>query len=204
MEALAEAGFIYRFEDEVGASQVRPMTTYAGTGQHANQVQVHQLQNWHQTHDVPVTAPRRKRDEYLGYFGRFLATALFLDHRLTSLNQAGMIDFVNGVPQHDLHALYLNDDARDRLFSEVRSSFGKAVWPDISRGTGVCLRVSDQANMPTDADRLSPMKMNTYRTIETEGDGLKSYVATCVALLLGRRPLCVVDEPEMCLHPPQA
>src|SRR5262249_27707302 len=31
-----------------------------------------------------------------------------------------------------------------------------------------------------------------------------SYVATCVALLLGRRPVCLLDEPEMCLHPPQA
>jgi hypothetical protein len=46
--------------------------------------------------------------------------------------------------------------------------------------------------------------MSQYRTIETEGDGLKSYVATCIALLLGRRPVCLVDEPEMCLHPPQA
>jgi hypothetical protein len=46
--------------------------------------------------------------------------------------------------------------------------------------------------------------MSQYRTIETEGDRLKSYVATCIALLLGRRPVCVVDEPEMCLHPPQA
>src|SRR5205085_6843833 len=24
------------------------------------------------------------------------------------------------------------------------------------------------------------------------------------ALLLGRRPVCIIDEPEMCLHPPQA
>jgi hypothetical protein len=46
--------------------------------------------------------------------------------------------------------------------------------------------------------------MASFRTIETEGDGLKSYVATCVALLLGRRPVCLIDEPEMCLHPPQA
>ncbi len=204
MAALAEAGFIYRFEDDGGAPHVRPMTTYVGTGQHANQVQVNQLQSWHQTHNTAGDGTRRRRDEYLGYFGRFLVTALFLEHRLTSLNQAAMIDFVNGPPQHDLHALYLNDSARDQLFAEVRSSFAKAVWPDISRGTGVCLRVSDQGDIPTPTDRLSPMKMNGYRTIETEGDGLKSYVATCVALLLGRRPLCLVDEPEMCLHPPQA
>jgi hypothetical protein len=202
--ALAEAGFIYRFEDDGGAPHVRPLTTYVGTGQAANQVQVNQLQSWHNTHNAAGAAVRRLRDEYLGYFGRFLVTALFLDHRLTSLHQAGMIDFVNGPPQHDLHALYLNDSAREQLFAEVRSSFAKAVWPDISRGTGVCLRVSDQGDIPTPEDRLSPTKMNNYRTIETEGDGLKSYVATCVALLLGRRPLCLVDEPEMCLHPPQA
>ena len=43
-----------------------------------------------------------------------------------------------------------------------------------------------------------------YRTIENEGDGLKSYVATCIAILLGRLPVCLIDEPELCLHPPQA
>jgi len=51
---------------------------------------------------------------------------------------------------------------------------------------------------------LSVSKMKEYRTIESEGDGLKSYVATCIALLLGRLPVCLIDEPEMCLHPPQA
>lgn len=204
MNALTEEGYIYRFEDDGGASQVRPMTTYLGTGQHANQIQTNQLQSWHQAHDDVNNEKRRRKDEYLGYFGQLLVTALFLDRRLTSLNQAGMIDFVNSPPQHDLHALYMNDSAREQLFSEIKASFAKAVWPDTSRGTGVCLRVSDQGDIPTANDRLSPSKMNNYRTIETEGDGLKSYVATCVALLLGRRPLCLVDEPEMCLHPPQA
>lgn len=204
MTALSEAGFIYRFEDDGGTSQVRPLTTYVGTGQHAGQIQLAQLQGWHQTHNAIGTSLRPRKDEYLGYFGRFLVTALFLDRRLTSMNQAGMIDFINNPPQHDLHALYLNDAARAELLAEIRSSFSKAVWPDISRGTGVCLRVGDHGDMPSDADRLSPTKMNAYRTIETEGDGLKSYVATCVSLLLGRRPLCLVDEPEMCLHPPQA
>lgn len=204
MDALVDAGFIYRFEDDGGTSHIRPMTTYVGSGQAAAQIQTNQLHGWHQTHNATNTSKRQRKDEYLGYFGRFLVTALFLDHRLTSLNQAGMIDFINSPPQHDLHALYLNDSAKQQLFAEIRDSFAKAVWPDTSRGTGVCLRVSDQGSIPTDAERLSPIKMNGYRTIETEGDGLKSYVATCVSLLLGRRPLCLVDEPEMCLHPPQA
>lgn len=201
--ALTEAGFIRRWEDDGGSIHIRPMTTYAGSGQAAGQQQVNQIQNWHSSHN-PSVEGRRRKDEYLGYMGRFLVTGLFLDHRLTAMNQAGMIDFVNGTPGHDLHALYLNDSARDQLFAEIRASFAKAVWPDISRGTGVTLKVSDQGDIPTAEDRLSPIKMEQYRSIETEGDGLKSYVSTCVALLLGRRPLCLIDEPEMCLHPPQA
>ena len=53
-------------------------------------------------------------------------------------------------------------------------------------------------------DRHSVEKMSKFRTIEDEGDGMKSYVATSITILLGRRPVCVIDEPEMCLHPPQA
>jgi predicted ATPase len=46
--------------------------------------------------------------------------------------------------------------------------------------------------------------MRAYRLIEEEGDGFKSYMGTCVTLLLGQRPICLIDEPELCLHPPQA
>jgi hypothetical protein len=74
----------------------------------------------------------------------------------------------------------------------------------MSRGNIIALKVSDAGVLPTPEDRLSHRKMAEFRSIESEGDGMKSYVATCVALLLGRRPVCLVDEPELCLHPPQA
>ena len=203
LPVLKERGFLTEFEDDAGTKHLRPLTTYAGSGQQAQQIPVAQLQTWYNTSQSTQNTFKR-RDEYLGYLGRFLVTALFLDTRLTALNQAGMIDFISQSPQHDLQALYMNDQAREELFEEIRASFGKAVWPDVSRGTGVCLRVSDEGYIPTSEERLSPRRMAEYRTIETEGDGLKSYVATCVALLLGRRPVCIVDEPELCLHPPQA
>jgi hypothetical protein len=68
----------------------------------------------------------------------------------------------------------------------------------------ISLKVSDEGLVPTAEDRLSYKKMAEFRSIETEGDGMKSYLATCISLLLGRRPVCLIDEPEMCLHPPQA
>lgn len=204
IDALKSEGLLHTFEDEAGKTHLRPLTTYAGTGQNARQIETNQVHQWFKQPTRSGASLATRRDEYLGYFGRFLVTALVLDIRLTALNRASMIQFLTEPPTHDLQALYLNDKARMDLNVEVSASFGKAVWPDISGGNGVSLRVNDAPQLPEYKDMLSPSTMATFRTIETEGDGFKSYVATCVALLLGRRPLCIVDEPEMCLHPPQA
>jgi Overcoming lysogenization defect protein-like, TOPRIM domain/AAA domain, putative AbiEii toxin, Type IV TA system len=204
IRCLESEGYLEQFFDDNGTMHFLPRTTYLGTGQAAGLVQPNQAEQWYKAY-VPIEELRGKRsNEFLNYFGRFLFTALFLERRLTSLNQVGVIDFQRQPPQHDLHALFLDDRARQKLFDEVLASFGRAVWPDLSLGNALCLRVSDEDSVPSAEDRLSPSKMARYRTIETEGDGLKSYVATCVSLLLGRRPVCLIDEPEMCLHPPQA
>jgi hypothetical protein len=204
IRCLEAEGYFETITDDSGNQQWLPRTTFLGTGQAVNAIQRNQGQTWHNSY-VPSTDPKERRpSEYLNYFGRLLVTALFLERRLVSLNQVGLIDFQNQAPQHDLHALYLDESARKYLFDELLESFGKAVWPDPSRGNSMCLRVSDEGVLPTAEDRLSYKKMMEFRSIESEGDGLKSYVATCVALLLGRRPVCLIDEPEMCLHPPQA
>ncbi len=204
MSYLRDEGYIEPFQDDNGTEHWRPLKTYVGSGQAVSQIQPQQAQQWYSTYNSSSDASVRRRSEFLNYFGRLLVTGLFLDRRLTGLAQVGMIDFHTTPPQQELHALYLDDDARERLFNEMLESFGKAVWPDTSRGTGVCLRVSDTGVLPTPEERLSPKKMAAYRQLETEGDGLKSYVSVCVALILGRRPVCLIDEPEMCLHPPQA
>jgi hypothetical protein len=204
MRCLEAEGYFSTLTDDGGAQQLKPLTTYLGSGQPVNPIQPMQAQSWYQSF-VPSTDPTvRRRSEFLNYFGRLLVTGLFLERRLTSLNQVGLIDFETQPPQQDLHALYLDDSARSALFDEILASFGKAVWPDTSRGNALALKVSDEGVLPTAEERLSPKRMAKFRTIESEGDGLKSYVATCLALLLGRRPVCLIDEPEMCLHPPQA
>jgi hypothetical protein len=202
---LETRGYFSSFEDDDGIKQFRPTTTYLGSGQGLSTIKSDQAQSWHQTY-IPAAEPsfKNRNDPFLNYFGRLLVTALFLERRLASVGQVGVIDFVNQPPQNDLQALYLDETARDQLYAELRDSFGKAVWPDASQGNMLCLRVSDDKILPLPVQRLSPKKMYVYREMGTEGDGLKSYVAICMALLLGRRPVCLIDEPEMCLHPPQA
>ena len=197
-------GFIKRYFDDNDNPHWLPLTTYLGSGQGAAPIQANQADTWHSSFDPAKEFHARRPNEFLNYFGRMLISALFLDKRLTSLGTVGVIDFETQPPQSELHALYINDAARRELWNETLDSFGKAVWPDVSRGSQLCLRVSDRGQTPTAEDMLSVTKMKEYRTIESEGDGLKSYVATCIALLLGRLPVCLIDEPEMCLHPPQA
>lgn len=43
-----------------------------------------------------------------------------------------------------------------------------------------------------------------FPLIDTEGDGIRSFVGVSLALLVGRRPIVLIDEPEAFLHPPQA
>jgi hypothetical protein len=204
LETLESDGYLETFEDDSGNKQLRARTLYVGSGQPISQIQHSQGQSWHEAYIPTTGASTKRRSEFLNHFGRLLVAGLFLDRRLTSLSQVGPIDFQTQSPQHDLHALYANDSAKAELLKELVSSFGKSVWPDMSRGNGLCLRVSDEGILPSAEDRHSYKKMSEYRTIETEGDGLKSYVATCVSLLLGLRPVVLIDEPEMCLHPPQA
>ena len=204
LKCLENEGYFLTLEDESGNKKLRPRTMFLGSGQAVGEIPSQQAQTWHGAFSPDDPNSLRRQSEYLNYFGRLLVTGLFLDRRLTSLQPTGIIDFDATPPQHDLHALYLNDSARAALLDEALSSFGRAVWPDMSRGNQMCLKVSDEGSLPSAQDRLSHAKMALFSSIETEGDGMKSYLATCIALLLGNRPVCVVDEPEMCLHPPQA
>jgi len=203
-EILQAEGFIKRYYDDNDTLLWLPTMTYLGSGEGASPIQATEADKWHSSYDPLKDFHARRPEQFLNYFGRMLVSALFLERRLSSLGAVALIDFERQPPQSDLHALYINDDARSELWNETKNSFGRAVWADTSRGNQLCLRASDPDATPTPQQMLSVNKMKEYRTIEDEGDGLKSYVATCIALLLGRLPVCLIDEPEMCLHPPQA
>lgn len=202
LRCLKQEGHMYSRWDDNDQEQYVPMTAFLGTGQGAQNVGSQQLQQWQ--NKSAKANPKKRKNEYFGWTSKFLVTALFLENRLTSLASVGTIDFEKQAPGNDLQALHLNDVARSALTEEAQRSFSKAVWSDASRGNKLCLRVGEDGRVPTADSRLSVHKMKQYRTIESEGDGMKSYMATVVSLLLGRRPVSVIDEPEMCLHPPQS
>jgi hypothetical protein len=203
ISCLESEGYFETVVDESGRQNLRPRTTYLGTGQPVQEIPLPQGESFFQSYDPTQPENQQALLPFLNHFGRLLVTALFLDRRLTALGATGLINFQGQAPQHDFHVLHNKQEARQELTREISESFGRAVWTDMSTGNTLVLRVYEGA-LPSAEDRHDTAKMAKHRTIETEGDGLKSYIAICIALLLGRQPVCVIDEPEMCLHPPQA
>lgn len=202
LECLKAEGYIWSMWADNDEEQYIPRTTYVGSGQDAQNVGTRQLSQWRM--QSAKAQQRNRRNEYLGWFSRFLVTVLFLENRLTGLKPVATIDFETQPPANDLHALHLNDTVRSALAAEILRAFSKGIWSCAAKGNQLCLRVSDTAHIPSAEERLSVHEMAKYRTIESEGDGMKSYVYTVISLLLGRRPVTIIDEPELCLHPPQA
>lgn len=141
---------------------------------------------------------------FLQQLGPLTCSALFLKNRLSLMDACSTFDYRSQGPSKTLQSLYWSKKAKTALHAETANVFQLSVWVDNTRHSILVLRVSDCQDLPSADDRLEPEMMEKYRTIETEGDGLRSYCSICATLLLEARPLCIVDEPEMCLHPPQA
>ncbi len=57
---------------------------------------------------------------------------------------------------------------------------------------------------PLPAPREYVEALSQLQTVESQGDGVKSFMAVLISVLAAERPIVLIDEPEAFLHPPQA
>ena len=205
IKALVEEGYFAPPQEFTPDAQLRPLTTVWGTGEAIQpDVSIGESQSMHKAYlKKDESQLSASGDPYLARFGKMLVSQLFLGRRLISMDNVSTHDLKTQPVQHELQALQLDDVAQDELSRICLKAFKKGVWLDQTLGGRLQILVSNQG-LPSDRDRLSLTKMAGHRTIMDEGDGLKSFVTMAAALLLKKRPVCLIDEPEMCLHPPQA
>lgn len=142
--------------------------------------------------------------KWFSFLGVTLVALLSLDHRRLVCIRTKSFDYRGGTPDDPVQGLSLNSDAQELLATETGNVFGNAVWLDISEAGSLQLRVSGGYERPPHGEMINPLRACEYHSIEDEGDGYKSYVGICLSLLLATRPVSLIDEPELCLHPPQA
>jgi hypothetical protein len=136
--------------------------------------------------------------------GQALVAPLSLEDRRRVCDKVSSFDHQKGCPDYPLQGLQVNSPAQTVIAEETGRIFGNTAWLDISEKGCLQLRVSGTPHLPPVGDMLNPFEAEKYRTIESEGDGYRAYVGICLSLLIGIRPVNLIDEPELCLHPLQA
>jgi hypothetical protein len=162
------------------------------------------LQTLKKAYDEFLSVRAGNNPGWFGTIGITLVAPLSLDQRRLVCNRIKSFDYKTETPDHPVQGLYLNSQAQEKLAEETGNVFGNAVWLDISEQGWLQLRASGSPECPPHGQTINPLEARNYGPIETEGDGYRSYVGTCLSLLLGVRPVALIDEPELCLHPPQA
>ena len=204
VESLVAEGYIRRQLNNQGVEMIKVRTVPLGGSSPGLQAEIEfgNVTNWFNNTKDGQTS--NQSQSFYALFGAMLSTAMFLANRLTATNQTGNYDYEATPPTNDLKALYFDSNAKNELTKAVRDTFGRGIWVDPTRGNILCFRLTDTPDLPSAEDRMRPDRVTQYRVIDEEGDGLRSFVAICMALALSRRPVCLIDEPETCLHPPQA
>jgi hypothetical protein len=203
LDLLLDWRLIRKRTDQNNTLYIDSLMPHLGAGPGNWSLQENEVKNYFRQ-GTTVGPDGQKTDRFLEHFGRSFLSSLFLDRRLTITNGVENFDYENQFPQNEMQALYVDSQAKKRMAEEAARVFGKGLWLDSTRANRLCLRISDDGKIPPAEDRLEPERMRKYRFIEDEGDGFRSYMGTCITLMLGQRPICLVDEPELCLHPPQA
>lgn len=204
VESLEKEGYIRRQLNDRGVEMLKVRTVPFGGSSPGIQpeIELQTAKSWFNS--INDAKSDQNSQSFYSLFGSMLSTAMFLANRLTATNQTGNYDYEKAPPTNDLQALYFDSAAREELTQAVRDTFGRGIWVDPTRGNILCFRLTDTPELPSAEDRLRPDQVTKYRVIDEEGDGLRSFVAICMSLALSRRPICLIDEPETCLHPPQA
>lgn len=143
------------------------------------------------------------RRNFSHWFGSFFVSLFETEDRLKIIKETQSSE--KGQTTNLLQAFYYEGTKiESKLRSIVKEAFKKDIRLDYSTLRSILFRIGeDLENAPKDPrDAISYYEK--HEKLDEQGDGLRSFVATLLAILVGRRPVLLLDEPESFLHPPQA
>lgn len=148
--------------------------------------------------------PENNMKMFCTWFGNYLTIFLNTEDRLRIIHQYTTSNMETEI-NHLLQALYLKGvAAEDGLKLIVKDAFDMDIKLDYSLLSSLVLRVGDSfGEIPPDPRNARPI-LEKFEKLDDQGDGIKSFVAIVLTMLVIERPIIMIDEPEAFLHPPQA
>lgn len=137
------------------------------------------------------------------FIGARLTTHLKTESRLSILNSGPNLQNEDAMTL--LQQLYLRGPEMElEVRRIIKDVFDVEIVLDYTIPSQLCLRVANVlGEIPADPRSARPI-LEQFEKLDVQGDGLRSFVGVVAALLVMKRPVCMIDEPEAFLHPPQA
>lgn len=144
---------------------------------------------------------------HVGYrqqFGKFDVAMLDAESRLELAKSTPSHDVSRESPSNLLQMLYKNEEIQEKLDEAFFETFGEHIAFDFTALKNLYLRVGpnfrELPDRPEDASRI----LIEAPTLDSQGDGMRSFVAVILSLLLTTDRMILLDEPDAFLHPEQA
>lgn len=158
------------------------------------------------------------RHSYLQYYDNptdrhpvapFFAKRITTETRIQDANAAPSLALFQSPPTHPIHILLMDPALAADISGKFQHAFGKDLTPFRAGGSSFPLYVGERPSVPVGKDELSKefveMLQSTNVTLETQGDGMRSFAAVTLHVLAANtHSIQFLDEPEAFLHPPQA
>jgi hypothetical protein len=148
-----------------------------------------------------------RRHDGFQSLGRFFCHLLTADERLTAADPAQAVSLTNEAITNPIHFLQRDDRLELRLSDHFRKAFGSDLIVHRNAGNVVPLHVGQRPIPEGDDDRVSYSyitQLERLPTLETQGDGMRSFAGVLLHVYVGPESILLIDEPEAFLHPPQA
>ena len=200
LEELESSYQFNTFKDENGAVYLRTLSSSMLSGH-----DLHVGADWEENCSTWLNqkTPNTIKN-FCSWFGNFFITHLSTEDRLRIIKESpsGNVNISIG---NLLQAFYKEGKvAEDKLRDIIKDAFNLDIKLDFTSLINLVFRIgSDMDSIPSDPREARPI-LETMEKLDEQGDGLKSFLATILSILVGNRPILLLDEPEAFLHPPQS
>ena len=148
-------------------------------------------------------------EPYFKFFLNLFVANLDTAARLTICNPPDSITR-KSPKYHPIHYAAFDSKYRKWLSNNFKKAFGVEITPNILNGATIPLCMgppvvlNDEYDDEQSRQEDFARKLETYKQVQNQGDGIKSFTGILLYLMLDYFCTYLIDEPESFLHPPQA
>lgn len=160
---------------------------------------------YHEPWLVGELATGKLSNALLNAFGKFHVAYLDAGSRLAVAASCEAFNQHTSAPSTLLQGLYAAGEKVEEQFRKAfKDTFAIDVCLDFSGLTRLSLRVARTfPKIPENPREAYPI-MRGFRLLDDQGDGFRSFAGVTLSILLAKKRVILLDEPEAFLHPAQA